>query len=371
MTEKSRSPQIVLGLAGEGRGHATRALTLIRQIGDAYRFRVLTSHDAFRFLEPLVANLAHVKIEEIPGLKFYYRRGQLDLWRSTCMGLGYLCHLRRRSKRLAEQFRCDPPALVISDFESTVSWAAWFANVPLASVDHQHFLVAYDLSCLPRRLRCWAAAMSVIVRAHHTWQRKTIVSSFFREPLKRGCEGVVQVGPLIRRAILEQTPVVGDYMLSYVRPETAKRMLTTLLALGRPVKVYGLRALPARGQLTFHDLHPDRFVEDLAGASAVVGAAGNQLIGEALFLGKPYFAIPESAHHEQLINAFFVKRMGVGDACEIDRLQVSLLGQFSECLEEYRDTINRHHKLLNGTPIAVEVLRQMLPSSDVSARVTE
>ena len=58
--QTSRQPEIVFGLAGEGRGHATRALSLVKAIGQGYRYRLLTSHDAFRFLEPLVADLPHV-----------------------------------------------------------------------------------------------------------------------------------------------------------------------------------------------------------------------------------------------------------------------------------------------------------------------
>ena len=43
-----------------------------------------------------------------------------------------------------------------------------------------------------------------------------------------------------------------------------------------------------------------RFVDDLAGSAAMIGAAGNQLIGESLYLGKPLFVMPERRHHIDL-----------------------------------------------------------------------
>ncbi|MEM8678925.1 MAG: glycosyltransferase family protein [Planctomycetota bacterium] len=359
--QTSRQPEIVFGLAGEGRGHATRALTLVKAIGDSHRFRLLTSHDAFRFLEPLVSELPHVTLERLPGLKFYYRDGKLDLARSIKKGLGYLTHLRGRAKKLAVRFQAEPPALVISDFESTVSWAAYFADLPLVSLDHQHFLVAYDLSCLPWRLRTWALGMSLIVRAHHTWQARTIVSGFFRAPLTSAYADAIPVGPMIRDTIRNQRPSIGDYTLSYLRPKAAEQTVRALLSSGEPMKVYGLGAQPARGQLTFHDFHPVRFVEDLAGAKAVVGAAGNQLIGESLYLRKPYLALPEGRHHEQSINAFFVKQMGVGEYCKLERFDPTDLTRFYERLETYRRGIEPHADFLDGTPDAVAAVTELLP----------
>lgn len=360
LSENKNRPLVVFGLAGEGRGHATRAVTIIRHLGPAYRFRVLTSHDAYEFLRAQIDELPGVTLRAIPGMKFFYQAGRLDLSRSIRKGLAYLADLRPRAKRLAAEFWDDPPALVISDFESTVSWAAWFAKVPLVSLDHQHFLLAYDLRCLPWRLRLWGVGMAAIVRAHHTWQARTIVSGFFREPLKRGYEDVVQVGPLIRQNVWEQTPRIDDYTLSYLRPKSASRTLDKLLACDQPMKVYGLGELPAQGKLSFHAFHPDRFIEHLAAAKAVVAAAGNQLIGEALFLGKPYFALPEGRHHEQLINAFFVRRMGVGDFCKLERVTTSAILKFYGRLDEYRANIANHSKFLNGTTAAVDALREML-----------
>ena len=67
------------------------------------------------------------------------------------------------------------------------------------------------------------------------------------------------------------------------------------------------------GGVTFHAIDERRFVEDLAACRAVVAAAGNQLVGEALHLGKPMLLLPEKAHAEQLMTSDFLSAMGCGD----------------------------------------------------------
>ena len=87
-------------------------------------------------------------------------------------------------------------------------------------------------------------------------------------------------------------------------------MIEILADCGLPVKVYGLGERESIGQL-FSPIDELQFVEDLANCRAVISAAGNQLIGEALHLGKPMFVLPEGSHGEQSINGFFLRTMGV------------------------------------------------------------
>ena len=174
--------KIALGLAGEGRGHATRALSLIHQMGSRHELHLFTSHDALRFLRAEEHNAPPFSLTEIPGIKFHYLRGKLSLRISISRGLGYLASLPSRARLLGKRFQALGIDLVISDFDSMSSWAARSANLPLLSLDHQHFLTTYDLSSLPGRLRRWAARMSLVVKATHTWQIATTVSAFFRPP---------------------------------------------------------------------------------------------------------------------------------------------------------------------------------------------
>lgn len=80
----------------------------------------------------------------------------------------------------------------------------------------------------------------------------------------------------------------------------------------REVRMYGLGAQPRRGNLVFRDIDEHRFLEDLATCDAMISTAGNQLVGEALYLAKPVLVLPEARNFEQYINAHFLARSGAG-----------------------------------------------------------
>lgn len=290
---------------------------------------LFTSDDALELLAPRYAEASGVEVRAIPGLKFHYRDSRIDLVATIWQGVTvYLRNLRRLVASLAESIRSERPDLVVTDFEPALPRAAHRSGVPVLSVDHQHFLLAYDLSSLPLRLRLRAAAMAQVVRMYGIEPDGTVVSAFYRPPLRRGWERTVQVGPFLRPEILSARPREGDYLLSYLRPATPPSVLGLLEHAGRPVRIYGLGTRPATGSLTFCPIDEQRFVADLAGCAGLIAAAGNQLLGEALYFGKPVLALPEAHHHEQQINAHFIREMGCGDAVRLDRLTARDIERF-------------------------------------------
>ena len=80
-------------------------------------------------------------------------------------------------------------------------------------------------------------------------------------------------------------------------------------------------------------------------------------MGEALFLGKPVYAIPEQMHHEQQINACFLKQMGAGDWTMLEEFSLPLLARFLSRLDQYRENNVQLCGRLNGTPDALAAIR--------------
>ena len=69
--------------------------------------------------------------------------------------------------------------LAIADFEPALPRAAGRMGIPLVSVDHQHFLLTYDLDSLPRALQWNAWFMSHAVGMYVMEASDTVVSAFF------------------------------------------------------------------------------------------------------------------------------------------------------------------------------------------------
>ncbi len=352
---------IVFSLSGEGRGHATRVRTLVEALREEHEITVLAPGDAFAFLAPLYRE-SDVRVREITGLRFRYREsGRLDTG-GTLVGAAHYC---RRLPGLVREVEAiltrEAPELAVVDFEPTLPRAAWRCGVPVLSVSHQHFLLAYDLRCLPWSLRWHVAYMRWIVWAYGSNQAHSVVSSFYFPPLRPGCRDVTQVGVLLRPELRRTVPERGDYLVAYLRRFAPSQALAALEACRHPVRVYGLGERASRGRLTFHAVSEQGFIEDLAGCAGLVATAGNQLVGEALFLGKPCFVMPEAGNFEQFMNAHFLGKTGAGCWMRLDRVVPEALQQFEQDLDRYAARIERRR--LDGLPATLRVIEQFLPAT--------
>lgn len=357
--------KIFISMAGEGRGHAARVRTLVEHLRHEHELWLFAPNEAYDFLARCYGRahgVENVWLHRIPGLRFHYTNGQLDRGKSIASGLHYAF---RRLPRLVGAFRrridAVNPDLIITDFEPALGWAAWGRRrVPHLSLDHQHVLMTYDLSSLPRALQWHAWSMSWAVRLHTPSPTARVVSSFYSPPLKHGWEAVRQIGPLIRPEVAAALPTTGEYVLSYLRANTPDHVLDILASTGVPIKVYGLGERPPRGSLTFCPIHEKRFVDDLAGCRAVICAAGNQLLGESLFLGKPVMALPEEYHHEQMINAHFIAHLGVGMWSTLETLTPEMLTEFRAREQQFRAALQSMQGRLDGTAEALAEIQRLL-----------
>jgi uncharacterized protein (TIGR00661 family) len=217
-----------------------------------------------------------------------------------------------------------------------------------------------DLSSLPRPLQARAWLWAQAVRLFYSGQVETVVSSFFAPPLLKGINHpVTQIGVLLRPEILAAPRACDGHLLVYLRKFASPALFSALRGLGRPVRIYGLGERPSEGLIRFHAIDQRRFLEDLASCEALISTAGNQVVGEALFLGKPVLAMPESNNHEQYINAHFLRQSGAGDWVELESVTVDDLRRFLERLDEFRSHIDV--EWLNGNPAALAAIKRHLP----------
>lgn len=361
--------KIAISLCGEGRGHATRVCTLVERLGDAHEILIYTSADALEFLGRRFAGAApRVRVVEIPGIVFHYVGGKLAVMRSIAAGLDYQARLIGplvdRLLRELDEFGAE---LAITDFEPALPRAAARLGIPLLSVDHQHFLLAYDLDVLPWSLRWHAWLMGHAVWMYVTEAADTVVSAFFRPPLRRGWEHVVQVGPLLRDEVVAATPHDGGFVLSYLRRHTPFATLAALAECGLPVRVYGLGTRDPVGRVSFHTIDESRFVADLAASRAVIAAAGNQLIGESLHLGKPLLVLPERAHAEQLMNAHFLASMGCGEFALLEEAGAERVRGFLAGLDRFAGPLAAVAGRMDGTPDVLRVVEHRLAGAAAPA----
>lgn len=357
--------RIAISLSGEGHGAATRVATLLEHLAGDHEIRVYASGDARGVLRRAAERSAgRVEVRAIPGPVVRSADGRLDLFGAIASGCDYhartLGPLVERLIGELDEFGAD---LGVVDAEPALPRACARLGIPLTSVDHGHFLLAYDLGILPRRLRWRAWFMARTVAFTAVDADDTVVSAFFRPPLRAGWEHVVQTGPLLRREIRDASVEDRGFLVSTLRRHTPFATLAALADCGLPVRVYGLGAREPLGTLSFHGDEEGSFVEDLAGCRAVVAAAGNQLIGESLHLGKPLLLLPEAARVEQRIHARFLAETGCGDSCPLEQVSVDRVAAFVAALDTFALAASRVKGRMDGAGEVLAVIGRRLASA--------
>jgi len=351
---------IFLGVSGEGRGHAARAQVLVDLLKEEHRL-VIYAYGAA--LDLLKSEQRHrdVEVRPIPGMRFAYnQRGQLAPLRTLAGALPFLTQMSGRAVELARTLEREHADLVISDFEPLLGRAGNLAGLPVVAIDHQQFLRHYDLSQLPGPLQKKAAHLTPFVSAYYKKLTASVISAFFFPQLKITSRQhpIVQAGVLLRSELIGADPQVGDHLVAYLRRDAPPDVLRALSASQLPIRVYGTQRTGQFGQLSFHAIERRRFVDDLCTSRALISSAGNQVIGEALFLRKPVLCYPEPGNIEQAINGHFLQASAQGCSAPVECWNAKFIRDFVEKLPTFVDAIRPER--LNGNRIALGTIRQHL-----------
>ncbi len=357
---------IFYSMAGEGRGHAARVRAVTEVLRADHRIHLYAPEQAYDFLEPIYRG-SEVRVTRIPGLVFQYSRGtgqdngreQVAYFRTLLHTGKYLATRWRWAKPVVADFIAYRPALVISDFEPELPRLANRFGVPWISLDHQNFLRTYDLSPLPPKLRSHLWYMRAVVAAYGNGACHRVVSSFYFPPLRSGLEKVTQVGLMFRAELHQAQPADAGHITAYLRRGLSSNVRQALAECGRPVHIFTSMPEPMQGNLQFYKVNPDTFTHSLSQCAALVTTAGNQLVGEALFLGKPVLAMPEPGNIEQEINGYFLNACGGGISMPMPRLSSTVLRNFLANSGQYR-LDETYRQRLDGLPETTRVLRNLL-----------
>jgi uncharacterized protein (TIGR00661 family) len=97
--------------------------------------------------------------------------------------------------------------------------------------------------------------------------------------------------------------------------------------------VYGLGREETIGKLTLKGFSEQGFVDDLAASRGVIANGGLSLMNEAVSLRKPFFSVPVENQYEQVLNAFYLRKLGYGAWAE--RLGVDDLRAWAAKIPDY------------------------------------
>lgn len=321
--------RIIYAMAGEGFGHASRAHLIGQRFLDAgHEVIFAASLRALQYLRPYYGD----RVKEIFGLSYDYSKGYVDPAATVWKNLKSFRQGHRVNRALCEQvYRPFAPDLVVTDFEPFSAWWAWRHRVPFISIDNEHLLI---LGRLEHQLRDLFGRLSasLVVRCHYLGPRAYVVTSFFRP--SRLCQAAVLGPPIVRPAVARLQPSAGDHIVVYATTGTQEQQWRDVLGsfASQRFFIYGFNKHAEWKNCLFKEASTEGFATDLAAARGVIASAGYSLISECLYLRKKMLLLPLAGQYEQLLNARYVEKLGLGTWSEqVDRSAVS---RFLERLDE-------------------------------------
>jgi UDP:flavonoid glycosyltransferase YjiC (YdhE family) len=124
---------------------------------------------------------------------------------------------------------------------------------------------------------------------------------------------------------------------------------------GCEVRLYGKGALPRKGNIMYRKTGPDSFTDDLVTCRAVISSAGNQLVGETMWLGKPILVIPEHSM-DQRLNARSVVDYRVGMQTTYDLFTTGLIENFLRNEHRFRKNCEKYAR--DATTEVIRIVQQ-------------
>jgi uncharacterized protein (TIGR00661 family) len=352
---------ILYGVNGEGSGHSTRAKDVIAHLQAQGHTVHVVSFD--RGLKNLSSSF---DVTEIYGLRLVYINNRVRYKKTVAKNLLSVPEAAKSIHDLTRRCREWKIDAVVTDFEPLSCKVGHKLKLPVIAIDNQHTITNCKVS-YPKKYRKDAAAAKLVTKLMTPKADAYLMISFFDAPIRKKRSFLFP--PLLRREILDGKPTISDHVLVYVTAPS-KELLELLQRVRAKFICYGFGREGVEGNIDFRKPSLDGFMRDLVSCNAIVANAGFSLISEALYLGKPYLAVPAKSQFEQIFNAYYIDKMGCGAYWE--KLDKEKVDSFLFNLELYRDHLGTYPRRDNSALLAKldQLIAELVPAktSAVGAR---
>ena len=325
--------RILYGLSGEGSGHSSRSKQMARHLESLGHEVWLASYDrGYRNLKD------EFNVFEIEGLAIASADNKVSNIKTVTKNVKRLKTGWLRLRALKnEMFKIFEPEVVITDFEPMTAYLAHHYDIPLMTIDNQHRMRYMTYECPPGHQFDQKMTKSII-RAMVPRPDLSLVTTFYEGQVTN--DRTLLFPPILRDEVIAMQPSDEGHILVYLTSG-----YDTLLSQLKKLRherfiVYGYDRRDQEDNLTFKLPSKQGFLDDLATSQAVIATAGFTLISEALYLKKPYLAMPMEGQYEQQLNGFWLEQLGLGrNAPEINE---DVIGAFLYRLPEFNDVLESH-----------------------------
>ncbi len=324
--------RIIYGFSGEGSGHATRTREMVVHLAGLGHELRLTSYD-----RGYAALRDDFNVMEIEGLAIASSDNRVSVFKTIRDNLKRLPAEASSLHKMKGLFNDFKPDAVVCDFEPLTAYLAAHFDVPLITVDNQHRM-RYVEHEVPPGHEINAKITRHIVQAMVPWPNVSLITAFV--PGETSNDHSFIFPPIVSERIRSLTRSCGEHTLVYLT-SGFDSLLPVLKSFPREkFFIYGYNRDETDGNLKYLPKSQNGFADHLASASAVIATAGFTLISEALYLRKPYMALPMDGQFEQELNAWQLTNSGYGMGCETPNADA--VGHFLYRRDEYRQKLQQY-----------------------------
>ncbi|PIB35715.1 hypothetical protein BFP72_10075 [Reichenbachiella sp. 5M10] len=325
--------RIAYFIHGRGRGHSSRALTLLPALlGHGWKCQVFAG------------DMAYEVLCDRPAVKPI---------RSILPGSSPLLFVRRIAQDV-KRLRTYEPDVVISDGDAPCTYAAKLLGVKVISIGHALIFPYCDHPiALPKeglrkerfKVKVATGLADFKVAVHFT-------------PIRPLSEDTRVARPDIDVAA-DQLSRDG-YVVSYFRDGNGTEIISALLRLGvvvinfgKPISLEGVDNQPSDAE---------KFREKLKHASGVVGSAGSNLIFEAIAMQKPLLIQYIAGDFEQAANVSYVEYEDLGVGVVAGQLDTSKIEAYAKGLKKKKKGTDVLGVVPALSDVVVELVQTVLHS---------
>ena len=325
--------RIFYSVCGEGMGHAIRSSVILEHLTKKYDVYIFSSERAYEFLNNKFDN-----VFEIGGFNTVYENNVVRTKKTFFKALkANPTNLKEGYNVLYKECKRIKPNIIISDFENYSSMLSKIMNIPLISLDNIHMLTQCEYDYPPNH-RADMLTAKAVTKSYILRPKRHIITSFFYPPLKHP-KMTALYPPVLREEIMKLEPVEGEHVLVYQTAESSINLMEELKKLDYKFIVYGFNKDEVDENLTYRSFNEEQIFEDMRTAKAIIVNGGFTMISEAIYLKKPIYSTPAHKNFEQILNGFYVEKLGFGEYH--DKLDVKKIENFLENLDKYQENLNK------------------------------
>jgi len=345
---------ILYGVSGEGLGHAFRAISVAKYLeAKGHKILIITYGQAYPIFKDKFS------IIRVNGLHVMYHNGEAKNTKTILFNIKNFSKNISKIDEIIKRVNNFNPDLCITDMEPFSSYISHFYKLPLISLSNQNLFLCCHFNLQNKFIKDYLIAKSIIKAITPTADYYITLSLDNMKLKNKNC---YLVSPIIRQEILRIKPKSKKYVVVYLSREN-QSVLNLLKKVKESFIVYGYNINKKEANLQFKK--KEHFIKDFINCKAIISTSGFTSISEAIYLKKPYLALPLKGQFEQVFNAIYLKRKEFGDYS--NKLTLKQLNTFLKNINYYKDNLNKFQGNLKSVyPVLDEILDKIQSTRNIN-----